>query len=109
MEVELRKVRNFGQHVKVEWLIQMLINVGDHSMHAAFVFGAAVSRNHMLFKSKQACYAHARFNPIPYVPPFTATASQRCATDKEFELKSLNKINILIDNGWIRQRSRCGG
>ena len=46
MEVELGIVRDFGQGEEVEWLIQMLIDVCDHSMHSAFVFRAAVSRNH---------------------------------------------------------------
>lgn len=48
MKVELRKVRDFGQGVEVERLIQMLINVGDDPMHTALVFRAAVSRSHAL-------------------------------------------------------------
>lgn len=46
MEMKGGEVRDFGQGAQVERLIQMLVDVCDHSMHSVFVLRAAVSRNH---------------------------------------------------------------
>jgi hypothetical protein len=38
MKVKRGKVRDFSQGSKIELLIQMFVNVREHSMHSAFVF-----------------------------------------------------------------------
>ncbi len=47
MEVELGKVRDFGQGAEIERPIQLLIDVFNHSMHSALVLRAAISRSHV--------------------------------------------------------------
>lgn len=46
MEVERRKVRNLGQSLKVQELIEMLIDVLDYPMHAVDIHIAAFERAH---------------------------------------------------------------
>jgi hypothetical protein len=46
VEMKGRKVRDLRERVEVERLLKVLVNVGDHAVHAAFVFGAAVGGLH---------------------------------------------------------------
>lgn len=41
MEMKGGEMRDFGQRTKIERLVQVLIDVCDHSMHSAFVLRAA--------------------------------------------------------------------
>lgn len=52
MEVEWGKVRDFGKGLEAERLVELPINVFDHSVHSGFVFRTAMARSHEAAKVK---------------------------------------------------------
>jgi hypothetical protein len=44
--MERREMCDLGQGIEIERLVQLPIDVLDHSMHPVLVFGAAVAQRH---------------------------------------------------------------